>query len=97
MTQKHAKNFELRKHMTNIKTSFVTPKAPSLREQVAKAELLLVAFMAEHNMPFIQADHLVEVIKQMFPDSTIAKSIQTKRTKHHVLFRMELQEKKNKI
>src|SRR5688572_21442245 len=38
MTQKHVKNFEFKKEMTNIKTFFVTPKTPSLREQVAKAE-----------------------------------------------------------
>src|SRR5688572_6548035 len=44
MTQKHVKNFEFKKDMTNIKTFFVTPKTPSLREQVAKAELLHVQF-----------------------------------------------------
>ena len=81
MTQKHVKNFELKQQMTNIKTFFTTTKAPSLREQVAKAELLLVAFMAEHNIPFSQADHLVEVMKKMFPDSNVAKYIQMKRTK----------------
>ena len=44
-------------------------------EKVAKAELLLAAFMAEHHTPFKQSNHLVETIKAVFPDSAIAKKL----------------------
>jgi Domain of unknown function (DUF4371) len=80
-TQKHIKNFDLKKKMTKI-TSFVAhPKEPPLKEKVAKAELLLTAFMAEHHVPFLQADHLMDSMKKMFPDSAIAKCMTMKRTK----------------
>lgn len=80
-SQKHRTNFEINKQSTKISSFFVSPKEPSLKDQVAKAELLLSAFMAEHHIPFEQADHLTEALKNMFPDSKIAKCMTMKRTK----------------
>ena len=37
--------------------------------------------MAEHHIPFLQADHLMDSMKKMFPDSAIAKSMTMKRKK----------------
>jgi len=81
VTQKHMKNFEAKSKTLNIKKFFNKPKEPSLHDKVAKAEIVLTAFMAEHNTPFLQADHLIECCKQMFPDSAIAQKMSLKRTK----------------
>ena len=80
-TQKHMKNFEAKSKTVNINTFFSKPKEPGLQDKVAKAEIMLTAFMAEHNTPFSQADHLIECCKQMFPDSVIAQKMSLKRTK----------------
>ena len=65
-SQKHQKNFSAKKSTIAINT-FRSPKEPDPQDKVSKAELLLTAFMAEHQVPFRQADHLVETIKKMFP------------------------------
>ena len=74
-TKKHSKNFEREKNAIKVDTFFALNKESSLHEKVAKAELLFAAFMAEHYMPFRQANHMAEVMKRMFPDSAIAKAI----------------------
>ena len=53
----------------------------SMEENAAKAELLLVAFMAEHHTPFSPSGHLIETIKAAFPDSAIAKKVTLNKTK----------------
>lgn len=42
---------------------------------VAFANILLACFIAEHNLPFTTADHLVLLLKEMFPDSRIAQGM----------------------
>jgi len=64
--------------------SFTTKeKHPDLKKQqlVSIAEIKLAGYFAEHNVPFLGADHLSDLIKEIFPDSEIAKSINCKRTK----------------
>jgi hypothetical protein len=80
-SQKHRKHSEINKNSTKISSFFVLPEEHSLKDQVARAELLLTAFAAEHHLPFHQADHLTGTLKKMFPDSQIAKSMTMKRTK----------------
>ncbi|XP_063590824.1 E3 SUMO-protein ligase KIAA1586-like [Penaeus indicus] len=41
----------------------------------------MVCFLAEHNLPFSIADHMVELFKAMFPDSAIARELHMKKTK----------------
>ncbi|XP_042237675.1 protein ZBED8-like isoform X2 [Homarus americanus] len=48
---------------------------------VAVATILFACFIAEHNLPFTTADHLVDLMKRMFPDSVIAQGMNMKRTK----------------
>lgn len=81
VSMKHVKNVNAKKETVSIVQHF--KKAPGLGQQdkVAKAELLISGFMAEHNMPFRQADHLVDVFKRAFPDSEIAKEVSLKKTK----------------
>lgn len=62
-------------------TVTLTPTATRLIKKTKEAELKLVAFLAEHNLPFLVMDHLSDVIASACPDSQIAASIQCKRTK----------------
>lgn len=48
---------------------------------VTLATILMVCFIAEHNLPFNIADHFVELCKRMFPDSAIAQNMCMKKTK----------------
>lgn len=48
---------------------------------VAYATILLSVFLAEHNLPFMICDHLIDLNKRMFPDSNIAAEMSMKRTK----------------
>lgn len=48
---------------------------------VAFATILFACFIAEHNLPFTTADHLVLLMKKMFPDSRIAQGMSMGRTK----------------
>lgn len=48
---------------------------------VALATILFTCFIAEHNLPFTIADHLVSLMKVMFPDTSIAKQMTMGRTK----------------
>ena len=66
-------NFEAKSKTLNISKFFNKPKEASFEDKIAKAEIVLTAFIAKHNTTFLQADHLTECCKQMFPDSTIAK------------------------
>lgn len=58
--------------------SFVTKKDPS---HVQNAEVKLTAFLVKHNLAFRTADHLTELLSDIFPDSKIAQEISLKRTK----------------
>lgn len=64
-------------------TSFTTKeKSPDLKKQlVSIAEIKLAGYFAEHNIPFLAADHISDLMKEIFPDSEIAKYINVKRTK----------------
>ena len=52
--------------------SFFTKPRPNINNKVAAAEIKLSGFFAEHHVPFAQADHLVKVCKEIFPDIKIA-------------------------
>ena len=56
-------------------------KVSSEEDSVTRAETLFAYFIAEHNIPFLVADHFSDLVKQMFPDSSIAKKFRSKRTK----------------
>lgn len=48
---------------------------------VKQAELKICAFLHEHNLPFLLADHLSKFIASVCPDSDVAKHINCSRTK----------------
>lgn len=56
-------------------------KTTNIHDKVAKTEILLAGFIAEQQVPFKQVDHLVDVLKNMSPNSKIAESMTLKRSK----------------
>ena len=46
-----------------------------------RTEALMANFLIEHNLPFSVMDHFSDLVKRMFPDSTIAASFACQRTK----------------
>ena len=52
-----------------------------LEESVTRAEVLFANFTAEHNLPFLLADHFTRLTSVMFPDSQIAKAFRSAHTK----------------
>ncbi|XP_045110002.1 uncharacterized protein LOC123503942 [Portunus trituberculatus] len=53
----------------------------SSNEGVALVKILLICFIAEHNLPFTIVDHMINLCKVMFPDSAIAQGMSMKKTK----------------
>lgn len=53
----------------------------SIQAKIHIAYILLVCFIAEHNLPFLIADHLTDLCKSIFPDSAIAQGLHMKRTR----------------
>ncbi|XP_045133114.1 uncharacterized protein LOC123517180 [Portunus trituberculatus] len=58
-----------------------SPETGGVTSGVAYATILLFVFLAEHNLPFLICDHLIDLNKRMFPDSSIAAEMSMKRTK----------------
>ena len=73
----HGSNVSASKQTVNLKSLF-THDVP---DKVTKAEVLFANFVAEHNLPFLVADHFTQLCKVMFPDSDIASKFSSKRTK----------------
>lgn len=46
-----------------------------LDASVKSAEILLGGFFAEHDVPFLAFDHIIPVLRKMFPDSAIAQKM----------------------
>ena len=78
---KHAKNFAAKKNMIVMDKFVVKNTEPDKKKKVHRAELLLTGFMAEHGMPLSHADHLIPVIKKMFPDCDTAQNMTLMKTK----------------
>ena len=53
----------------------------SVTDQLTIAEVYFSMFVAEHNLPFLAADHFSNLCKVMFPDSKIASEYSSGRTK----------------
>lgn len=80
-------------HKSNIKKSEKTPliqnycnKATDKQTHLVKsAELKLLMFLHEHNLPFLLMDHLPQLLRSVCPDSQVAKQIKCARTKSTTL------------
>ena len=60
--------------------NYVAPNV-TLQGQVKVATILMIAFLAEHNLPFLLMDHFPDLCRKMFPDSNIARNLHMRRTK----------------
>lgn len=81
---------DLKRHAQTAKhISKITDKSQSLSDdsnkshtdQVKYAEIKLAAFFSEHNIAFQAADHLIPLLKNIFPDSQIAQDLALARSK----------------
>ncbi|KAB0790539.1 hypothetical protein PPYR_15060 [Photinus pyralis] len=78
-------------HVTKYKAAKKTPQITSLlipnedevhlSKKISYAEVKLCAYIAEHNLPLSLMDTLPQLCQDIFPDSTIAKSLKIKRNK----------------
>ena len=64
-----------------LKDFFQPPTSTALNTSVIKAEVLFANFIAEHNLPFLLADHFTRLASVMFTDSKIAKGFSSAKTK----------------
>ena len=48
-------------------------------EKAAKAELLITGYFAEHHVPFLHVNRLVEVCNKAFTDGEIANNLNLKK------------------
>ena len=55
------------------KLSNYLSKEGALRNERRRAELMITAFLLDHNTPFRVTDHLSNVLSRTFPSSTIAR------------------------
>lgn len=67
-SSKHLKYYSSKKQSVKIQSFLRKLPEDDSHDKVSKAEVLLTGYIAEHGVPFAQADHLVETIKKMFPD-----------------------------
>jgi hypothetical protein len=81
------KHLATAKHQEMVKVSSSNQSLISLFKQspieksVTRAEVLFANFIAEHNLPFLLADHFTHLTRAMFPDSQIAKAFRSAHTK----------------
>lgn len=75
------KHSELARGMASQSTITASFRKGSLDDQVKAAEVYFATFIAEHNMPFLAADHFTKLCKVMFPDSKIGEGFASGRTK----------------
>lgn len=76
----HGKNYEKAKNTPKI-NKYVKEPDNNLEKSVKRAELKLVAFLHEHNLPFLLINHLVLLLVSIFPKSDVAKGLKCNRTK----------------
>ena len=75
-------------HKTNVKSwnkqttlSFSNIQDLSFQNKVTRAEVMVPNFIVHHNLPLATADHFGLLFNIIFPDSTIASSYSSARTK----------------
>ena len=75
-------------HKANNSMTKTTPNMfSSAPDKVTRAEVMFAFSIAEHNLPMAVAVHFTELVKEMFPDSEIAKKFSRKRSKtRHILY-----------
>ena len=70
-TAKHSNMLSQMQTQPTLSTFIADSRANSIEDQIMKAEIYFAKFVAEHNLPFLEADHFSRLTKVMFPDSKI--------------------------
>ena len=79
--KKPSKHQEMRKATSSTKSLKALFRQSPVEESITRAEVLFANFVAEHNLPFMLADHLTHLVSAMFHDSQVAKGLQSAATK----------------
>lgn len=79
-TEKHKSNINVASASSDI-THFLEKVPDNESKQIAKSELIIAAYFAEHNIPFKTVDHFLDMGKRVYFDSKIAHKLSMKRTK----------------
>ena len=61
-SEQHKKSYQIAKSSSSI-SQFFAKKNCAEDKQIAKSELLLAGYFAEHHIPFSHADHLLTLCK----------------------------------
>lgn len=69
MSKFHTNNMT---HIKNAPTKEASTSVSELDGMVTRAEIKLATFMAEHNIALNTADHLLDLLKDIFPNCSIA-------------------------
>ena len=77
----HVNLINAKRKQEPINTHFL-PQGSNIEKQASIAEVKVVGFLAEHNLPFATADHLGPLLKSIFPNSKITKLILVVKPKH---------------
>jgi hypothetical protein len=80
-TKKHKENVRGMTNQLTLTSTMPLLSTNSLENDITAAELYFTTFIAEHNIPFLAADHFTKLCKSMFPDSKIADGFSCSRTK----------------
>ena len=78
--KRHKEYAELRRTCPSVSSMFKQKETP-LMLKTTKAEALLVTTLVDSNLPLSAADKFTKTLKEMFPDSEIARSLQCGRSK----------------
>lgn len=69
----------------SISNSFQEVHRIWFQDKVAKSELLVDGYVVDHDVLFVQINHLVEVTKKMFPDCEVARGMEKKKKASYIL------------
>lgn len=80
-TENHKKKVNAAKTTPKIQTFLKTAVKSPTKESARKLELMVSAFVAEHNIPFAALEHLNSIIKYGVHDSEVVKQFNINRKK----------------
>ena len=80
-TSKHIHMLRQKQAQPSLSTFMADTSTKSIEDQTIRAEIYFAKLVAEHNLPFLVADHFSRLTKVMFPDSKIAEAYSCARTK----------------
>jgi hypothetical protein len=80
-TTKHVNMLQQMETQPSLSTFMADSHSRNVEDQATRAEVYFAKFVAEHNLPFLVADHFTRLVKVMFPDSKIAELYSCARTK----------------